>query len=105
MHTKKDYWIQILIAYIFLAIGIVIIKFFKDFSLLGLLFLGFSLLWIIKAVKVFRSLKDKNVYPKKFIQLNHWAKWSLDPKRFRYVFLISLLLGAIIGILIVLYKN
>ena len=105
MYTKKDYWIQILIAYIFLVIGIVIIKFFKEYSLLALLFLGLTLLWIIKAVKVFRSLKDKNVYPKKFIQLNHWAKWSLDPKRFRYVFLISLLLGAIIGILIVLYKN
>ena len=101
MHTKKDYWIQILIAYVFLAIGIVIIIFFKDYSLLALLFLGFSLLWIFKAVKVFRSLKDKNVYPKKFILLNRWVKWSLDPKRFWYVFLISLLFGAFIGILMV----
>ena len=101
MHTKKDYWIQILIAYVFLAIGIVIIIFFKDYSLLALLFMGFSLLWIFKAVKVFRSLKDKNVYPKKFILLNRWVKWSLDPKRFWYVFLISLLFGALIGILMV----
>jgi len=101
MHTKKDYWIQILIAYIFLAIGIVIIIFFKEYSLLALLFLSFSLLWIFKAVRVFRSLKDKNVYPKKFVLLNRWAKWSLNPKRFGYVFLISLLFGAIIGILMV----
>lgn len=101
MHTKKDYWIQILIAYIFLAIGIVIIIFFKDYSLLALLFMGFSLLWIFKAVKVFRSLKDKNIYPKKFVLLNRWVKWSLDPKRFWYVFLISLLFGALIGILMV----
>ena len=101
MHTKKDYWIQILIAYIFLTIGIGIGIFFKEYSLLALLFLGFSLLWIFKAVRVFRSLKDKNVYPKKFVLLNRWAKWSLDPKRFWYVFLISLLFGAIIGILMV----
>ena len=101
MHTKKDYWIQILLAYIFLAIGIVIIIFFKDYSLLALLFMGFSLLWIFKAVKVFRSLKDKNIYPKKFVLLNRWVKWSLDPKRFWYVFLISLLFGAVIGILMV----
>ena len=101
MHTKKDYWIQILLAYIFLAIGIVIIIFFKDYSLLALLFMGFSLLWIFKAVKVFRLLKDKNVYPKKFILLNRWVTWSLDPKRFWYVFLISLLFGAVIGILMV----
>ena len=101
MHTKKDYWVQILIAYVFLAIGIVIIIFFKEYSLLALLFLGFSFLWIFKAVKVFRSLKDKNVYPKKFILLNRWARWSLNPKRFWYVFLISFLIGAIIGILMV----
>lgn len=101
MHTKKDYWIQILIAYMFLAIGLVIISQFKDYNLLAIPFLGLAMVWVFKAVKIFRSLKDKNVYPKKFIFLNRWAQWSLDSKRFKYVFLISILVGGIIGFLVV----
>ena len=102
MHTKKDYWIQILIAYVFLAIGLVIVSQFlgKVYSLFAFPFLGLAMVWIFKAVKIFRSLKDKNVYPKKLIFLNRWAQWSLASKRFKYVFLISILIGGIIGFLI-----
>lgn len=102
MYTKKDYWIQILIAYVFLAIGLVIISQFlgKAYSLFAFPFLGLAMVWIFKAVKIFRSLKDKNVYPKKFIFLNRWAQWSLASKRFKYVFLISIFIGGIIGFLI-----
>ena len=102
MYTKKDYWFQILIAYVFLAIGLVIVSQFlgNAYSFFGFPFLALAMVWIFKAVKIFRSLKDKNVYPKKFIFLNRWAQWSLDSKRFKYVFLISILIGVIIGILI-----
>ncbi len=102
MYTKKDYWTQILIAYLFLAIGLVIVSQFlgKGYSLFAFPFLGLAMVWIFKAVKIFRSLEDKNVYPKKFTFLNRWAQWSLDSKRFKYVFLISILIGGIIGFLI-----
>ena len=103
MRSKKDYWIQILIAYVFLAIGLVILSQFKGYHLFAIPFLGFAMVCIFKAVKIFRSLKDKNVYPKNFIFLNRWVQWSLDPKRFKYVFLISIFVGGIIGILVALY--
>ena len=85
-----------------MAIGLVIVSQFlgKVYSLFAFPFLGLAMVWIFKAVKIFRSLKDKNVYPKKFIFLNRWAQWSLDSKRFKYVFLISILIGVIIAILI-----
>ena len=102
MHTKKDYWIQLLIVYLFLTIAFVILFQFKGYHLFAIPFIGLAMVWIFKAVKIFRSLDDKNIYPKKLHFLNLWAQWSLDAKRFKYVFLISILLGAVIGYFLVL---
>ena len=103
MRTKKDYWIQLLMVYVFLTIAFVILFQFKGYHLFAIPFIGLAFLWIFKAVKIFRSLDDKNIYPKKLNFLNLFAKWSLEAKRFKYVFLISILFGAVIGYFLVLY--
>ena len=103
--TKRDYWNQIIISFVFLMISIVIL--YLDLSLIFLIMVfpltALSLYFTFRAVKIFRTLEDKNLYPQKLNFLNSWAKYSLDKKRFKYFFIIFFSIGILIGYLAATY--
>ena len=65
-----------------------------------------GLIVIRKALKVFRSLEDKSVYPK---QLNFLYKIAVklysDKKKSNLIFGIAIFIGVLIRVLSVLYKE
>ena len=70
MKTKKDFWRLIVLSYLLIFSGIFLLYIAEDtqfeiYFLIGVMFLevsGIIVIW--KALRVFRSLKDKSVYPK-----------------------------------------
>ena len=103
--TKRDYWNQIINSFVFLMISKVIL--YIDLSLIFLIMVfpltALSLYFTFRAVKIFRTLEDKNLYPQKLNFLNRWAKYSLDKKRFKYFFIIFFSIGILIGYLAATY--
>ena len=65
---------------------------------------GLIVVW--KALEVFRSLKDKSVYPKQLDFLNKIAvKLYSDKKKSNIVFGVAISVGVLIGVLFVLYEE
>ena len=79
MKTKKDFWRLIVLSYLLIFSGIFLLYIAEDtqfeiYFLIGVMFLevsGIIVIW--KALRVFRSLKDKSVYPKQLDFLNKIA--------------------------------
>ena len=80
---------------------------FEIYLLVGVMVLEVSGLIVVwKALEVFRSLKDKSVYPKQLDFLNKIAiKLYSDKKKSNIVFGVAISVGVLIGVLFVLYEE
>ena len=112
MKTKKDFWRLIGLSYLLIFSGIFLLYIAEDtqfeiYLLVGVMFLEVSGLIVIwKALEVFRSLKDKSVYPKQLDFLNNIAKKLYsDKKTSNIVFVVAITFGLLIGVLVVLLKD
>ena len=112
MKTKKDFWRLIGFSYILIFSGIFLLYIAEDtqfeiYLLVGVMVLEVSGLIVIwKALEVFRSLKDKSVYPKQLDFLNNIAKKLYsDKKTSNIVFVVAITFGLLIGVLVVLLKD
>ena len=113
MKTKKDFWRLVGLSYALIFSGILLLCFteenseFEIYLLVGVIFLEITGLIVIgKALKVFRSLEDKSVYPKQLNFLNRIAvKLYSDKKKSNLIFGIAIFVGVLIGVLSVLYKE
>jgi len=108
MKTKKDFWRTIVIAYILILLGISILFFvdrdnpFEIYLLLGTIVIEvLAIIIIVRALRIYRSLEDKSVYPKQLDFLNRLAiKLYSDKKTSNIVMLIAGIVGGIIGVLV-----
>ena len=108
MKTKKDFWRTMISAYSLIFFGILILYIvdddnpFKIYFLLGAIVIEVSSIGVIvKALKIYRSLEDKSIYPKQLDFLNRLAiKLYSDKKTSNKVISIALIFGALIGVLI-----
>ena len=108
MKTKKDFWRTIVIAYILILLGISILFFvdrdnpFEIYLLLGTIVIEvLAIIIIVRALRIYRSLEDKSIYPKQLDFLNRLAiKLYSDKKTSNIVILIALIVGGIIGVLV-----
>ena len=112
MKTKKDFWRLIGLSYLLIFSGIFLLYIAEDtqfeiYLLVGVMLLEVSGLIVIwKALEVFRSLKDKSVYPKQLDFLNKIAiKLYSDKKKSNIVFGVAISVGVLIGVLFVLYEE
>jgi len=112
MKTKKDFWRLIGLSYLLIFSGIVLLYIAEDtqfeiYLLVGVMVLEVSGLIVVwKALEVFRSLKDKSVYPKQLDFLNKIAiKLYSDKKKSNIVFGVAISVGVLIGVLLVLYEE
>ena len=112
MKTKKDFWRLIGLSYLLIFSGIFLLYIAEDtqfeiYLLVGVMVLEVSGLIVVwKALEVFRSLKDKSVYPKQFDFLNKIAiKLYSDKKKSNIVFGVAISVGVLIGVLFVLYEE
>jgi len=112
MKTKKDFWRLIGLSYLLIFSGIFLLYIAEDtqfeiYLLVGVMVLEVSGLIVIwKALEVFRSLKDKSVYPKQLDFLNKIAiKLYSDKKKSNIVFGAAITVGVLIGVLVVLYEE
>jgi len=113
MKTKKDFWRLTGLSYALIFSGILLLYFteenteFEIFMLVGVVFLEvMGLIVVFKALKVFRSLEDKSVYPKQLDFLNKIAvKLYSEKKKSNLVIGIAIFVGVLIGVLSVLYKD
>ena len=113
MKTKKDFWRLMGLSYALIFSGILLLYFteenteFEIFMLVGVVFLEvMGLIVVFKALKVFRSLKDKSVYPKQLNFLNKIAvKLYSDKKKSNLVIGIAIFVGLLVGALSALYKE
>ena len=112
MKTKKDFWRLIGLSYLLIFSGIFLLYIAEDtqfeiYLLVGVMVLEVSGLVVVwKALEVFRSLKDKSVYPKQLDFLNKIAiKLYSDKKKSNIVFGVSISVGVLIGVLFVLYEE
>ena len=112
MKTKKDFWRLIGLSYLLIFSGIFLLYIAEDtqfeiYLLVGVMVLEISgLILIWKALEVFRSLKDKSVYPKQLDFLNKIAvKLYSDKKKSNLVFGIAISVGVLIGVLAVLFEE
>lgn len=112
MKTKKDFWRLIGLSYLLIFSGIFLLYIAEDtqfeiYLLVGVMVLEVSGLIVIwKALEVFRSLKDKSVYPKQLDFLNKIAiKLYSDKKKSNIVFGVAISVGVLIGVLFVLYEE
>ena len=112
MKTKKDFWRLIGLSYLLIFSGIFLLYIAEDtqfeiYLLVGVMVLevsGLIVAW--KALEVFRSLKDKSVYPKQLDFLNKIAiKLYSDKKKSNIVFGVAISVGVLIGVLFVLYEE
>ena len=95
-------------AYLLIFLGILILFIvdednpFEVYFLLGAILIeGSSIFVIIRALKIYRSLEDKSIYPKQLDFLNRLAiKLYSDKKTSNKVISIALIFGVIIGVLI-----
>ena len=112
MKTKKDFWRLIGLSYLLIFSGIFLLYIAEDtqfeiYLLVGVMVLEVSGLIVVwKALEVFRSLKDKSVYPKQLDFLNKIAiKLYSDKKKSNIVFGVAICVGVLIGVLFVLYEE
>lgn len=113
MKTKRDFWRLIGLSYLLIFSGIILLYIieentpFEIYLLIGVIVLEVSgLITIVKALKIFRSLEDKSVYPKQFDFLNRIAvKLHSDRKKSNIVVGTAIIVGILIGILGALYKE
>jgi hypothetical protein len=113
LKTKKDFWRLIGISYLLIFSGILLLYFTEEnseleiYQLVAVILLEITGLIVIrKALKVFRSLEDKSVYPKQLDFLNKIAvKLYSEKKKSNLVFGIAIFVGVLIGVLSVLYKD
>lgn len=112
MKTKKDFWRLIGLSYLLIFSGIFLLYIAEDtqfeiYLLVGVIVLEVSGLIVVwKALEVFRSLKDKSVYPKQLDFLNKIAiKLYSDKKKSNIVFGVAISVGVLIGVLFVLYEE
>ena len=108
MKTKKDFWKTIISAYILIFFGLFILFVvskdnpFEIYLLLGVIVIEvLGIIVIVRALKIYRSLEDKSIYPKQLGFLNRLAiKLYSDKKTSNKVISIALIFGALIGVLI-----
>ncbi len=108
MKTKKDFWMTVVLAYILILSGIIMLYFIWDnketelYVLLAIIVVEIlGLITIGRALKIFRELEDKAVYPKQLDFLNRMAaKLYSDKKTSNTVMAIAITVGAVIGIII-----
>ena len=108
MKTKKDFWRTMISAYLLIFLGILILFIVDDdnpfeiYILLGAIVIEVSsIVVIVRALKIYRSLEDKSIYPKQLDFLNRLAiKLYSDKKTSNKVISIALIFGALIGVLI-----
>ena len=112
MKTKKDFWRLTGLSYLLIFSGIFLLYIAEDtqfeiYLLVGVMVLEVSGLIVVwKALEVFRSLKDKSVYPKQLDFLNKIAiKLYSDKKKSNIVFGVAISVGVLIGVLFVLYEE
>ena len=86
MKTKNDYWRNILYAYCFIIIGLILLFFRINTlpeipQLFGvLIFSGIGMYFLIKAVRIYQELEDKNIYPSQLDFLNNRIGFQLRKK-------------------------
>ena len=110
MKTKNDYWRNILYAYCFIIL-VIILLFFRIKTLPEIpqlfgviIFCGIGMYFVIKAVKIYQGLEDKKIYPSQLEFLNKLAfKLYSNKKKFRTTFFVSIIIGLIIGIFLGYY--
>tara|TARA_Y100000389_G_C17266024_1_gene415486 strand:+ start:134 stop:469 length:336 start_codon:yes stop_codon:yes gene_type:complete len=107
MKTKKDFWRKIVSAYILILLGIFILFFmdrdnpFEIHLLLGAIVIEvLALNIIVRALRIYRSLEDKSIYPKQLDFLNSLAIKLYSEKTSNIVMLIAVIVGGIIGVLV-----
>ena len=113
MKTKRDFWRLIGLSYLLIFSGIILLYIieentpFEIYLLIGVIVLEVSgLITIVKALKIFRSLEDKSVYPKQLDFLNRIAvKLHSDRKKSNLAVGTAIIVGILIGILGALYKE
>ena len=113
MKTKKDFWKTVLIAYLLIFSGVIILLItdennpYEIYFLLGVIVIEvLGLIVIGRALKIYRSLEDKSIYPKKLDFLNKLAmKLYSDKKTSDKVITIAVLIGATIGFVIGFYSE
>lgn len=111
MKTKKDFWETVIYAYVAIISGVIILlaspsdSKSKIYFLLAVIILEvLGIIIIQKALKIYRSLDDKSIYPKQLDFLNRLAsKLYSDKKTSNIVMIVSLLIGGFIGVIIGLY--
>ena len=111
MKTKKDFWKTVIYAYVAIISGVIILlaspsdSKSKIYFLLAVIILEvLGIIIIQKALKIYRSLDDKSIYPKQLDFLNRLAsKLYSDKKTSNIVMIVSLLIGVFIGVIIGLY--
>ena len=95
-------------AYLLIFLGILILFIvdednpFEIYLLLGAIVIEVSsIVVILRALKIYRSLEDKSIYPKQLDFLNRLAiKLYSDKNTSNKVISIALIFGALIGVLI-----
>ena len=113
MKTKKDFWETVIYAYVAIISGVIILlaspsnSKSKIYFLLAVIILEvLGIIIIQKALKIYRSLDDKSIYPKQLDFLNKIAvKLYSDKKKSNIVFGIAITFGVVIGVLAVLYQE
>ena len=111
MKTKKDFWETVIYAYVAIISGVIILlaspsnSKSKIYFLLAVIILEvLGIIIIQKALKIYRSLDDKSIYPKQLDFLNRLAsKLYSDKKTSNIVMIVALLIGGFIGVIIGLY--
>ena len=108
MKTKKDFWMTMLLSYVLIFAGIIMLyvtwenKETEIYILLAIIVVEIlGLITIGRALKIFRGLEDKSVYPKQLDFLNRIAaKLYSDKKTSNTVMAIAITVGAVVGIII-----
>ena len=111
MKTKKDFWKTVIYAYVAIISGVIILlsspsdSKSKIYFLLAVIILEvLGIIIIQKALKIYRSLDDKSIYPKQLDFLNRLAsKLYSDKKTSNIVMIVALIIGGFIGVIIGLY--
>mgnify|MGYP003326342940 CR=1 FL=1 len=111
MKTKKDFWKTVIYAYVAIISGVIILlaspsdSKSKIYFLLAVIILEvLGIIIIQKALKIYRSLDDKSIYPKQLDFLNRLAsKLYSDKKTSNIVMIVALLIGGFIGAIIGVY--
>ena len=111
MKTKKDFWKTVIYAYVAIISGVIILlaspsdSKSKIYFLLAVIILEvLGIIIIQKALKIYRSLDDKSIYPKQLDFLNRLAsKLYSDKKTSNIVMIVALLIGGFIGAIIGIY--